>query len=86
MNREQLEALSKEELIEIILAMQKMFAEQIIALNGRIAELEAQLNANSRNSSKPPSTDGLSKPNAKSLREKTQGASPAGSLGTKGMG
>ncbi len=54
-------------------------------MNGRIAELEAQLSANSRNSSKPPSTDGLLKPDAKSLREKT-GRKPGGQKGHKGHG
>lgn len=74
MNRKQLEALSKEELIDIIL----MLSEQI-------AELKVQINTNSRNSSKPPSTDGLSKPNAKPQREKTE-RKPGGQKGHKGHG
>ena len=38
----------------------------------RIKELEDQLAKNSRNSSKPPSTDGFHKPAPKSMREKSQ--------------
>ena len=38
----------------------------IVALAGRVAELEARLGKNSQNSSKPPSSDGLAKPAPKS--------------------
>ena len=41
-------------------------------LKARVAELEAQLRTNSRNSSKPPSTDGPAKPNPRSLRRKSK--------------
>lgn len=50
-----------------------------------IAELKEKLNKNSKNSSKPPSTDGLNKPQPKSLRkpsDKKQGAQK----GHKGSG
>jgi hypothetical protein len=50
MQRSDLEKLSKEELIELILTMYNNF-------QAKIAELEARLNMNSKNSSKPPSTD-----------------------------
>ena len=45
---------------------------QLIAqLNQTIQELKEQLNKNSKNSSKPPSSDGLKKPAPKSLRKST---------------
>jgi transposase len=40
--------------------------------NARIADLEAQLGSNSRNSSKPPGSDGLAKPAPKALRKSGQ--------------
>ena len=43
--------------------------EENIKLKAEIAELKAKLNANSRNSSKPPSFDGFKKPAPKSLCE-----------------
>jgi hypothetical protein len=53
-------------------------SEQITALQERVKALEGQLNKNSHNSSKPPSTDGFIKP--KSRRQKSD--TPAG--GQKG--
>ena len=43
--------------------------QRIDELTQRIAELTEQKNKNSKNSSKPPSSDGYNKPNPKSLRE-----------------
>jgi transposase len=50
----------------------------------RIAELEAQLRQTPRNSSKPPSSEGLAKPAPRSLRKKS-GRRPGGQDGHKGQ-
>ncbi len=56
----------------------------IAALAGRVAELEARLGMNSRNSSKPPSSDGLAKPAPKSLR-RASGGKPGKQQGGQGF-
>lgn len=56
--------------------------ENIRLLTEEIAELKEKLNKNSRNSSKPPSSDGLNKPNPKSLRKKS-GKKAGGQKGHK---
>ncbi|MEO5607537.1 MAG: transposase [Polaromonas sp.] len=55
----------KDELIGLLWA-------QLLKQEERIAQLEARLTLNSRNSSKPPSSDALAKPAPKSLRVKGQ--------------
>jgi transposase len=76
MNRSDLEKFSKEEIIDLFLTMYDHFQT-------KIAELEARLNLNSQNSSKPPSTDTWKKP--KTQRQKT-GKKPGAQKGHKGHG
>jgi transposase len=59
--------MDKESLLAIIIALQKQLVEQAAL----IQELRDQLAKNSRNSGKPPSSDGLKKPRTRSLRRKT---------------
>ena len=72
--RDQLEKLDKEDLILIILALQQQVRElqQTVAKQAtEIQELRDQLAKNSRNSGKPPSSDGLKKPRTRNLRRKS---------------
>jgi transposase len=78
--------LDKETLISIILTLQ----EQMRQLEKTVAEqtaviqsLRDQLAKNSRNSGKPPSSDGLKKPRTRSLRKKS-GRRSGGQKGHKG--
>lgn len=82
--REELLVIAKtnpETLVDIIMILQ----EQVQMLTQRVAKLEEQISKNSRNSSKPPSSDGLKKPGPKpkSLRKRS-GKKPGGQKGHKG--
>ena len=61
-----------------------MLRRQVGALSAQVAELRARLAQNPRNSSKPPSSEGLAKPAPKSLRKKT-GRTPGRPKGQPGV-
>ena len=70
----------KDDLIRLLWSMLQGQAKQIATLQSQVVELQSRLNKNSRNSSKPPSSEGLNKPAPKSLR--IAGQKPSG--GQKG--
>jgi transposase len=78
---------SREEIHEAYLqgeeAVVVLFEQTIAQLAARVMALEEQQAKNSRNSSKPPSSDGLKKPAPRSLR-KPSGKKSGGQLGHKG--
>lgn len=68
----------EEAVIRLVNEMYAFLSAQIVQLQNenriltnRLIELEARLNKNSNNSSKPPSSDGYNKPKTKNNREKT---------------
>jgi transposase len=71
-DRDQLEKLDKENLISIILTLQQQIEQLQEVIAQQAAELQSlrdQVSKNSRNSGKPPSSDGLRKP--RNLRQKS---------------
>lgn len=76
----QLSHSQKDELIGLLWSMLQSQAVQITELKAQVLKLQGRLNMSSRNSSKPPSSDGLNKPAPKSLR--VAGQKPTG--GQKG--
>ena len=77
--REQLEKLDKSTVIDMVLLLQ----DQIDEVNERVKKLEDQVAKQSRNSSKPPSSDGLAKPKTRSLR-RPEGRKVGGQQGHEG--
>jgi transposase len=76
----QLSHAQKDEIIMLLWSQVQSLTIQLQAMQARIQHLEGRLALNSKNSSKPPSSDGLNKPAPKSLR--VAGLRPTG--GQKG--
>lgn len=77
LTREQLLSIAHgkpEDLVDIILLLQGQVQDlqrQVQTLQQQVRTLEARLAQNSQNSSKPPSSDGYTKPSPKSLRQRS---------------
>lgn len=69
---DRLSVADKDALIRALWSQVEDLSGQVSALFAKVAELEGRLAQTSRNSSKPPSSDGLNKPQPKSLRQRGQ--------------
>ena len=79
-NKEELLKLDKEEIVDVLFAVIAELTTVVKQQGEKIAELEARLNQNSKNSSKPPSTDWKSG----KIPRVSSGANPGGQTGHKG--
>jgi len=83
LSREQLRSMPRQQLEDLVLKLQDeniLLRQRVAQLERRMEALEARLHQNSRNSHKPPSSDGYTKPAPKSLREpsdRSSGGQPA---------
>lgn len=66
---ERLSVADKDDLIRALFAQVRSLTGQVAELKAKVTECEGRLALNSRNSSKPPSTDGMNKPKPKSQRQ-----------------
>lgn len=71
-------------LYEQVLAANVQLGQQLVAALARIEDLQARLATSSKNSSMPPSSDGLAKPSPRSLR-KASGRGPGRPKGQAGF-
>ena len=86
LDRNQLAELDKEALISVVLTLQQQMQQlqqTVVEQAAIIQSLRDQLAKNSRNSGRPPSSDGLKKPRTQSLRKK-QGRRSGGQKGHQG--
>ncbi|MDQ7016324.1 MAG: IS66 family transposase, partial [Gammaproteobacteria bacterium] len=74
----------KDELILFLWEQNQQLMRRVAQLEQEVTQLKEQLSKNSRNSSKPPSSDGYGKPQPKSQRKKS-GRSSGGQRGHKGQ-
>lgn len=74
----------KDELILLLWEQNQLLMSKSAIFEAKIKQLEDQLAKNSRNSSKPPSSDGYKKPNPKSRRERGK-YNQGGQKGHKGI-
>ena len=81
LTRERLQSRSKDELIELVLALAPL-VERVEALEREVAQLKARLAQNSQNSSKPPSTD---PPGTQRPPKQSSGRRPGAQPGHRGV-